>query len=185
MGGGVIYPLQNLTRGDGLCNIPPLWWKVNKILTYLYKYSVKINRFCSKNSWFLMILAKFYQKFLLKSKTLVSPRNYFFYSSPALNLRLKVFTKLHDSSGKNTKFSSFWGGTSPSDISLCAQACNWRWRATKSSPPMSKTDLCPWGNWSIFHWMGSPSPPAKNNDQKMAYLFLEGGQIIPWVFLWT
>ena len=36
------------------------------------------------------------------------PKNcVFFYSSPALNLRLKVFTKLHDPSCKNTKFSSF------------------------------------------------------------------------------
>ena len=38
--------------------------------------------------------------------------NSVFYQSPALNLRLKVFTKLHDSSCKNTKFFSFWGGTS-------------------------------------------------------------------------
>ena len=33
----------------------------------------------------------------------------FFYSLPALNLRQKVFTKSHDSTFKNTKFSSFWG----------------------------------------------------------------------------
>ena len=62
-----------------------------------------------------MILAKFYQKFLPKCKILVSQaqRTVFFYPSPALNLHLKVFTKLHDFSCKNTKFSSFWGGTSP------------------------------------------------------------------------
>ena len=33
----------------------------------------------------------------------------FFCSLPALNLRQKVFTKSHDSTFKNTKFSSFWG----------------------------------------------------------------------------
>ena len=49
-------------------------------------------------------------------------RTVFFPSSPALNLCLKVFTKLHDFSSKNTQFSSFWGGISPSDTPLCAQA---------------------------------------------------------------
>ena len=37
-------------------------WKANNILPYQYKYSDKINRSCSKYDWFLMILAKFYQK---------------------------------------------------------------------------------------------------------------------------
>ena len=118
-----IYPLHYLTRGDGLCNHPPpMFWKVNNILTYLYKYSVKINRFCSKNGWFLMIPAKFYQKFLQKYKILVrqAQSTVFFHSSPSLNLRLKVFTKLHDSSCKNTKFSSFWGGHIPPQTPPCA-----------------------------------------------------------------
>ena len=62
-----------------------------------------------------MILAKLYQKFLPKCNILASQaqRTVFFYPLPALNLRLKVFTKLHDFSSKNTTFSSFWG--TPSD----------------------------------------------------------------------
>ena len=36
-----------------------------------------------------------------------------FSSVPVLNLHLKVFAKLHDSSFKNTKFPSFSGGTFP------------------------------------------------------------------------
>ena len=94
---------------------PPILWKVNNILPYLYKYSDKINRFCSKNGWFLMILPKLYQIFLASCKILVSqaPKNCVFYPSPALNLRLKVFTKLHDFSCKNTKFSSFSSGAHP------------------------------------------------------------------------
>ena len=40
------------------------------------------------------------------------PKTYF-YSLPAINLRPKVFTKLYDSSLKNTKFSSLWGGHIP------------------------------------------------------------------------
>ena len=56
-----------------------------------------------------MILAKFYQKFLPKCKIWLSQaqRTVFFYTSPALNVHLEVFTKLHDSGFKNTKFSSF------------------------------------------------------------------------------
>ena len=51
------------------------------------------------------------------------PYNLVIFSSPVLNLRLKVFTKLHDSSFKNTKinFSASQGGEillSPSDTPL-------------------------------------------------------------------
>ena len=116
-GGGRGISLQYLTRWeDGLCNHPPIL-KVNNILPYLYKYSDKINRFCSNNGWFLMILAKFYQNFLPKCKILVSQaqRTVFFYPSPALNLRLKVFTKLHDLVTKNTNFFQLLRGISPSD----------------------------------------------------------------------
>ena len=119
---------------------PPNIVKSNNILAYLYKYSDKINRFCSKNGWFLMILAKFYQKISPKMQNFgqSGPKNcFFFYPSPALNLRLKVFAKLRDSSCKSTKFSSFWGGRHPPN----AQACNWHSRATKSSHPCRKTDL--------------------------------------------
>ena len=40
-----------------------------------------------------------------------------FYTSPSVNLHQEVFTKLHVSSFKNTKFSSFF-----SDTPLCLQA---------------------------------------------------------------
>ena len=62
--------------------ILPMLCKVNNILTYLYKYLVKINRFCSKNGRF-MIQAKFCQKFWS-----VRPKELCFLSSPALNLCL-------------------------------------------------------------------------------------------------
>ena len=66
-----IYALQHLTRGDGLCNHPLILWKVYNILTYLFKCSDEINRFCSKNGLFLMILTTFYQKFSPKMQYLV------------------------------------------------------------------------------------------------------------------
>ena len=57
-----------------------------------------------------MISVKFYQQFLPKYIfILVSQARK---NTPALNLHLKVFTKLHDSSCKNTKFLSISGGTS-------------------------------------------------------------------------
>ena len=59
-----------------------------------------------------------------------------FYSSSALNLRLKVFTKLHDSISKSTKSSSFWGGALPSDTPLCKHA-------VCAGAPMSETHLRP------------------------------------------
>ena len=55
------------------------------------------------------ILAKFLTKLSSKMQNLGQSDPYnFFYSLPALNLRQKVF-KSHDSTFKNTKFSSFWG----------------------------------------------------------------------------
>ena len=76
---------------------------------------------CFKKGWFLMILAKLYQNFLPNCKILVSQaQRTVFYSSPALNLHLKVFTKFHDFSCKNTKFSSFSGGHIPPQTPPCA-----------------------------------------------------------------
>ena len=124
-GGGWRYIISSIWQGRmAYVIIPTMLWKVNNILTYLYKYSLKISKFCSRNDWFLMIPAKFHQKFLPKYKIFVSQvqRTVFFYSLPALNLCLKVFTKLHDSNCKNTEFSSSWGGTSPSDTP-CACKC--------------------------------------------------------------
>ena len=55
-------------------------WKVTNNLTYLYKYLVKINRFCSRNNWFLMILAEFYQSFSQNKKLGQSgPKNCVFF----------------------------------------------------------------------------------------------------------
>ena len=70
-----------------------------------------------------MILAKYFQKFLPQMQNLgqSDPNNCFFYSSSALNLHLQVFTKLHGSISKNTKFPTSQGGTSPSDTPLCWQ----------------------------------------------------------------
>ena len=46
---------------------------------------------------------------------------------------------------QNSKiFQLLSGPHPPSDTLLCVQARNWRWRATRSSPPMFKTDLRPW-----------------------------------------
>ena len=48
-----IYPLQHYDRG--IAYVSPILWKLfNNILPYLYKYSDKITRFCSKNGWFLI-----------------------------------------------------------------------------------------------------------------------------------
>ena len=139
--------------------IPPILWKVNNILPYLYKFSDEINRFCSKNGWFLMILAKFYQKFLPKYKILVSQAQrtvffFFFYPSPALNLHLKVFTKLHDFSCKNTKFSSFWGGTSLSDTPPVSASAQLTLTCHKSSPPCQRQIYAPAYFIVPPHWVG-------------------------------
>ena len=134
------YIPSNIWQGGGLCYHPPMLWKVNNILTYLYKYSDKINRLLWMN------LAKVPQKFLPKCKILVSQvpskELHFFYSSSALNLSLKVFTKLHDSSCKNAKFSSFLGGHIPSDppARLGAQLALTRHQIIPP-PQISKTDI--------------------------------------------
>ena len=66
---------------------------------------------------------------------------FFFYSSPDLNLHL--YSILHDFSFKNTKFSAS-ERAHPLRHPLCVQACNWRWRSTKSSPNVEDgcTALC-------------------------------------------
>ena len=115
-GGDGGYTPSNIWQGGmAYVIIPPILWKVN-ILPYLYKYSDKINKFCFENGWFLMILGKFYQKFLPKCKILVSQAQrivFFPIACSKFAPRLKVFTKLHDFSCRNTKFSSLWGGHIP------------------------------------------------------------------------
>ena len=70
---------------------------------------------------------------------------FFFYSSPDLNLHL--YSILHDFSFKNTKVSAS-ERAHPLRHPLCVQACNWRWRSTKSSPNVENgctTALCSFG----------------------------------------
>ena len=57
--------------GDG-GYIPSNIWQGGKAYVIIPQCCEKLTRFCSKNGWFLMIPAKFYQKFLLKYKILVS-----------------------------------------------------------------------------------------------------------------
>ena len=68
---------------------------------------------------------------------------FLFYSSLAVNLHLQAFTKWHNSIFKNTKFSSFWEGTSLSDTP-CARKYTFGANTRPNHPPMSKTDLHPW-----------------------------------------
>ena len=142
------YIPSNIWQGGGLCNHPPycekltIFWLIFTNIQSKFRSNIQSDRFCSKNGWFLMILAKVFKKNSPKIQNFgqSGPKNcIFFSSSPALNLRLKVFTKLHDFSSKNTQFSSFWGGHIPPQTPPCA-----RKRLTNSSPQMSKMDLRPW-----------------------------------------
>ena len=91
--------------------------------------------FCFSPSFFLSIFLPF------------SPLFFFFYSSPDLNLHL--YSILHDFSFKNIKIQNFQllRGHIPLRHPLCVQACNWRWRSTKSSPNVEDgcTALCSFG----------------------------------------
>ena len=122
-----IYPLQYLTGVvyaifSACCEKLTIFWLI------FTNIQSKLNRFCSKNGWFLIIVAKFLPKILPKYKILVNQaqRTVFF----ALNLHLKVFTKLNDFSSTNTQISSSWGGTSP----LRHPPPRARKRVTNSSP---------------------------------------------------
>ena len=126
--------------------IPLMLWKVTNILTYLYKYSVKINRFCSKNDWFLMILAIFYQKFLPKyTFWSVRPKELCSF----LLIACSKFTpkSIHQIAWfqlQKYRISQLLRGHIPPHP-LCTQVYNLRWCTTKSSPPqMTKMDLHPW-----------------------------------------
>ena len=110
----VISP--NIWPGDGLCNQTPNCEKLN------FDKSLQIFSQCThillQKLLIFMKLAIFKKKFLPKYQVLINQtkRTVFSYSSSALNLWKKVFTKLCDSSCKNAKFSSFWGGTSSDEI---------------------------------------------------------------------
>ena len=140
-----------------------------------------------------MILAKFYEKFSPKYKILVRKAQrtvvfFFFLLIACSKFCLKVFTKLHDSSCKNTKFSTFWGGTPPSDTSLCMQAHNWHWCATNSYPPLSKTDLHPCDVRYAMKQVGNHSgfiPYFRVNKVDFHCLVRTTGQIFTQTFIIT
>ena len=125
-----IYPLQYLTRGDGLCNHPRMLWIVNNrpILTYFYKNLAQINKFCSRNGWFLRILAKFYQKFLLKCKIWVSQaqRIVLFLLIACSKFPPKSIHQIARFQFQKDKFSSFWGALRHPLPAIWAQAPNLR-----------------------------------------------------------
>ena len=63
---------------------------------------------------------------------------FFFYSSPDLNLHLYPYCTISVSKIQNFQLLR---GHIPLRHPLCVQACNWRWRSTKSSPNVE--DGCP------------------------------------------
>ena len=79
------------------------------------------------------------------------PLELFIYSLPALNLHPKVFTKLHNSSFKNTKFFTFW---IPLRHPLCVQAGIWHCNTPHEiiTINVKKTDLCPWLGGTCNLW---------------------------------
>ena len=130
-------------------------WKVNNIiLTY---YSVKINRFCSKIGWFLMILAKVYEKIFSKYKILVSQAQElcFFYSSSPLNLPLRYLPNCTIPVAKGTKFSSFWWLLRHP---LCAQLVLARQKFTPNVEDGSTPLLF---GWFVIKDMSEVIPPQK------------------------
>ena len=109
--------------------------------------SAQTNRFWPKHCWFSILAHNFNQNYSQNAKFgSVRPTELVFYSSsPAVNLLPKVLIKLHDSSFKNRKFSSFWGGHIPP---LRHPLCT----TQNHSPPMSKTDLHPWLKCTCNFW---------------------------------
>ena len=123
LGGVGIYP-SNFWQGGMAYIIIPHVVNSKQYSDLSLQKSPQINRFCSKNDWFLMILAKFYQKFLPKCRIWVSQaqRTVFFYSSSALNLCLKVYSlKYTIPVPKIQNFPASERGMSTSDTPLCAE----------------------------------------------------------------
>ena len=118
--------------------IPPILCKVNNILPYLYKYSDRINRYCSKNGWFLMILAKFIKNFSQNAKFWsVRAKELCFLPIACSKFASKSIHQIEWFQLQTYKiFQLLRGAHPPLDTPL--------WRATKSSLPMLKMDLCPW-----------------------------------------
>ena len=117
-GMGIYPPPQYLTRG-GLCNhpIPPPCCKMLPIVTNSYKYSVKINRFCSKNGWSLMIVAIFfYPTFSQNSKFFVIVCSKFVPKSIHQIARFQF---------QKYKIFQLLRGHIPPRHTLCVQACSY------------------------------------------------------------
>ena len=122
--------------------ILPILWKVNNILPYHYKYSDKINRFCSINGWFLIILANFIKNFSQNAKFWsVRPKELCFWPIACSNFAPKSIHQIAWFQLEKCKiFQLLRGAHPPSDTPL---ARIWCWHATKSATSMSKMDLRP------------------------------------------
>ena len=141
-----VYPLQYLSRGNGLCNIPSpkltIFWLI------FTKIQCKSIDFALKICWFLMILGLhvFYKKILQKCKIWVSQAQWtsFLYSLSALNCTWRFSPNRMIPVSKIQNFPASEGGTFPLRHPLMgAQAHNWRWRTTKSSPNVEDDSIMP------------------------------------------
>ena len=133
------YIPSNIWQGGWpMKSSPPHYEKLTKFCLIFTKIQTKSTDFALKTAdfWCLMILAKFIKYFFQNESFGQSgPKNFFFfYQSPALSFRLKYSPNCTIPVAKIQNFPASQGGTSPLDTPLCAQARNWRWRATKSSP---------------------------------------------------
>ena len=116
----------------------------------------------NRNCWFLMILAKFYQKFLPNAKFgPVRPKElcvFFLSVSPSFfcyfvftHRLIYIFAYIPHiyyriSVSKIQHFQLLIGHIPQTPPMPCVQACNWRWRSTKFTippPPLSKTGVQP------------------------------------------
>ena len=92
-----------------------------------------------------MILVQFYQKFLPKYNILVSQaQRTVFLLIACSKFAPKNIHQIAWFQVQKFKIFQLLRGYIPPQTPHCTQARNWCWRATKSYPPMSKTDLRPW-----------------------------------------
>ena len=132
--------IPSFDKGGSLCSHPsPNVVNISQYFNFIYKKILpKINRFGSKNGWFLMILTKFYQNFFQNAKFLsVRP--------PKTDLFCSCFVLFCFLLNACSKFA-------PESIHPIPRfqfqkykifQLLWRWRATKSPPTMSKMELRP------------------------------------------
>ena len=173
-GNGGYIPSNIWQGGMAYVIIPLILWIVNNILTYLYKKSAQINRFCSKNGRFLMILAKFYQKFLQKCKIWISQAQRIFLHIACSKFALKSIHQIARFQFQKYKiFQLLRGAHPPSDTPWCA---------TKSSPPILKMDLCP---WPISIWYQKKNPTSPPHFYFGTGIWCEASNLGAWVINWT